>query len=44
MRKIDGGALGVIAAGSIETLIGVLKVKNDEYLTARFTSMIGRIE
>lgn len=44
VRKIDGGALGVIAAGSIETLIGVLKVKNDEYLTARFTSMIGRIE
>ena len=44
VRKIDGGALGVIAAGSIKTLIEELKVKNGEYLTARFTSIIGQIE
>lgn len=44
VRKVDGGgALAVILAGSIKSLIGRLKVQNAEYLTARFTSMIGRM-
>ena len=42
VRRINNaGALAVIAVGSIESLIGSLKVQNEEYLTARFTSMLG---
>ena len=44
VRRVgSGGALAVISAGSIECLIGRLKVQNDEYLTARFTSFLGRM-
>ena len=35
------GARAVIAAGAIVSLIGRLKVGGDEYLTSRFTSMLG---
>ena len=44
VRRINNaGALAVIAVGSIESLTGIgsLKVQNEEYLTARFTSMLG---
>jgi len=45
VRRIkNAGPRAVIAVGSIESLIGSLKVENDEYLTARFTSMLGRME
>ena len=37
------GARAVIAAGAIESLIGRLKVGGDEYLTTRFTSMLGQM-
>lgn len=42
VRRINNaGALAVIAVGAIESLIGSLKVQNEEYLTGRFTSMLG---
>jgi hypothetical protein len=42
VKKGNGaGALAVISANSIEGLIGTLKVGKDEYLTGRFTSMLG---
>lgn len=44
--RIQGGgrALEVIPASSIDSLIGRLKMENEVYLTARFTSMIGRMQ
>ena len=42
-RMGNTGALAVIAAAAIESLIGGLKVGGEEYLTARFTSMLGRM-
>jgi len=41
-RTGSTGAQAVIAASTIESLIGGLKVGGEEYLTARFTSMLGR--
>ena len=38
------GSQAVIAVDTIESLIGSLKVQNDEYLTMRFTSMLGRMK
>lgn len=40
----SGGVLGVIPAGKIDCLMGRLKVENKEYLTARFTSLVGRMQ
>jgi len=37
------GAQAVIAVGAIQSLIGRLKVGGDEYLTAQYTSMLGRM-
>jgi len=39
----SGGAHAVILADSIRSLIGILKVQDYEYLTGRFTSIIGRM-
>ena len=41
-KRNNRGALAVIAVETIVTLIGRLKVANHEYLTNRFTSMLGR--
>lgn len=44
VRRIgNAGALAVIAATAIKLLIGGLKVEGEEYLTARFTSMLGQM-
>lgn len=44
VRKTNNtGALAVISASSMVSLIGSLKVGNEEYLTARFTSMLGQV-
>ena len=45
VRRVNNtGALAVIAVRTIESLIGRLKVGKDEYLTARFSSMLGRMK
>ena len=41
VRRVNQtGALAVIAASAIESLVGCLKVQKEEYLTTRFTSML----
>lgn len=44
LKKLDKAGLAVIAVGAIESLVGRLKVEGDEYLTFRFTSMLGRMK